>query len=410
MKPLDTTHFQSLDNELVSITQNFLLLSPLSWPKETMIQFLDSFARGNLSLPNVEYPKLEFHDKITALNAYIAKLQNEDTPVYQFLRMTAESYLYAYEILQGIGTKSVTTYSKLLYGSPNDTLTGYKRSSIDIARYFVRVVEDYHCSTENTQQLFTASQFKTLLEERINETFPTNTITVTIDNAISARATAGSNYVKIRAGANFSYNDLDQLFHHEVMTHTLTYINGRRQPLLKTLGYNAPRTASTQEGLAVFSEYINSSIELHRLRRIALRILAIDMAEEGADFIELFRFFQDHGQNTEESYYSAMRIFRGGIPQGGIVFYKDNIYLSGLIEIGSFLKKAMHSGFIHDIALLFCGKLTTDDVLLLKPMSEQGLIIDPEYLPAWATNSSTLASHLAINDLTERFKLEELEE
>lgn len=145
-------------------------------------------------------------------------------------------------------------------------------------------------------------------------------------------------------------------------------------------------------------------MDLVRLNRIALRIIAINMAEEGADFIDLFKFYRKHGQNDEESYHSAMRIFRGGVGEGGIVFYKDNVYLKGLIQVSSFLKKSMHAGKIHDIELLFCGKLTTTDIKRLEPLFEADHIVNPAYLPDWATQNSQLAAHLAFNDLTERFK------
>ncbi len=371
--------------------------------------FLKSAAENNLKLPKVSYPATDYQENIAELSTYIKKLGKDDHPAIHFLRETAQSYLDAYRILQGIGTDDVTEFSKKLYGSPKDTLPGYKRQNSDIARYFLRVVEDYKCTVSDEPLIYSASSFRKALLKKISSQIDPSIdpISVNIDNMITARAAAGSNYVKLRKGARFSENDLDQLFHHEVMIHTLTYINGRKQPLLKTLGYNAPRTTATQEGLAVFAEYINLSIELVRLKRIALRIIAIDMAEKGSDFIDLFSFYREHGQNDEESYYSSMRIFRGGKPEGGIIFYKDNVYLRGIIEVGSFFKQAMHQGFIHDITLLFCGKLTTQDVLSLKPMAEEGLIIDPAHMPDWAKNSGQLAAHLALNDITERFNIEE---
>lgn len=404
---MENQQIVKLDQELVNIVQDFLFLSPLSWPKDAMSNFLKAFKKGNLRLPKIDLAPVDCSRKIAALDQYIKKIGYDDDPILTFLRETALSYLQAYQIIQGQGTPAVTDHSKALFGSPKDKLTGYKRSNLDIADYFIRVVEDYRCAIDNAPHPYGAGEFKRLLEKRIKSVIKDDQISVTIDDGITARATAGSNYVKIRKGARFSENDLDQLFHHEVMIHTLTYINGRKQPLLKTLGYNAPRTTATQEGLAVFAEYINSSIELDRLKRIALRIVAIDMAESGADFIDVFRYFHRHGQNAEESYLSAMRIFRGCKPEGGQVFYKDNVYLSGLIEVSAFMKTAMHQGFIHDIALLFCGKLTANDVLQLKPAAEEGLIADPTYVPSWARNSSELAAHLAINDLTERFRDEE---
>lgn len=398
---------EKLDTELVGIIKDFLLLGPLSWPKEAMNKFLTNADKGNLTLPDVTYPTVDYSGKISALTSYLKKLGKDDHPAISFLRDTADSYLDAYRILQGVGTSDVSEFSRKLYGSPKDYIHGYERRNVDIARYFLRVVEDYKFNVTDEPLVYNASQFKDALAKNVADSIDPNSdpISITIDSNITARATAGSNYVKIREGAMFSKSDLNQLFHHEVMIHTLTYINGRKQPFLKTLGYNAPRTTATQEGLAVFAEYINSSIDLVRLRRIALRIIAIDLAEKGADFIDLFKFFRKHDQNEEESYYSAMRIFRGGTAKGGIVFHKDNVYLKGLIEVGSFLKEAMHQGKIHDIALLFCGKLTIGDIASLQPLFKSDHIIDPKYMPDWAKRSSELAAHLAFNDLTEQFKI-----
>ena len=398
------THIAALDAELTEIVSEFLLLTPLSWPRKAMRQFLSAYEKDKLVMPQVEYSKADYAGQIRALKKFLAKLGVSDEPVLGFLRDTAESYLHAYYILQGVGSNAVTEYSELLYGSPGDELLGYGRSNVDVAEFFIRVVDDYELVLDEEPVCYSAAQFKRLLQRQIKQSLGAGLIDVAVDEDISARATAGPNYVKVRKGARFSENDLEQLFHHEVMIHVLTYINGRAQPVLSTLGCNAPRTTATQEGLAVFAEYISSSLALERLKRIALRILAIDKAEQGADFIELFSFFKDQGQSAEESYYSAMRIFRGGDPRGGIIFYKDNVYLRGLLEVSAFLKRAMHEGFIHDIALLFCGKLTTGDVVKLKDAAEQGIIVDPIHIPRWAKASSELAAHLAINDLAEQFK------
>ena len=38
------------------------------------------------------------------------------------------------------------------------------------------------------------------------------------------------------------------------------------------------RTLTTQEGLATFAEVITGSMDIHRLKRLALRTVAIEMA------------------------------------------------------------------------------------------------------------------------------------
>lgn len=396
-----------LDSELVAIIRDFLILTPLSWGKEVQRDFLREARRGNLVLPRVEYARLDYTDKIAALKAFLKKTGKGQHPALVFLRETAESYLSAYHILSGVGTPAVSEYSRQLYGAPRDYVSGYKRRNLDVAKYFLRVAGQYHLVVEDEPLIYSAARLRSVLKKRIAECIDTacDPVTVTVDDHIAARASAGPNYVKLRKGTRYSENDLLQLLHHEVFTHTLTYINGRKQPMLKALGYAAPRTTATQEGLAVFSEYINRSIELVRLKRIALRIIALDMAERGADLVDLFRFFREHGQDVEESYFSAMRLLRGGYPKGGVVFFKDNIYLSGLIAVEGFLKQKMHSGNVHDIALLFAGKLTVEDVERLHLLREEGMVATPSYLPDWARKSGELAAHLAFNDLTERFRV-----
>jgi uncharacterized protein (TIGR02421 family) len=404
----DLEQITYLDRELVAIIQDFHILQPLSWPLETQQLFLAEAKKGNYILPEVTYAKQDCYDKIHVLRAYIKKLGKDDHPAVCFLRDTAESYLVAHYILQGIGTEAVSEYSAILYGSPKQKVGGYKRSNIDVAKYFLRVVDQYQATVRDEPLIYSAEEFRRLLQERVWEWIDPerDPVQITLDDKIAARAASGSNYVKIRRDARFSEVDLLQMLHHEVFTHTLTYINGRKQPVLSCMGYSSPRITATQEGLAVFAEYINLSIELVRLKRIALRIVALDMAGKGANLIDLYQFFKQNGQNAEESYYSAMRTFRGGFPKGGVVFYKDNVYIRGLIEVEGFLKQAMHLGLVHDIAILFAGKLTTGDVIRMNPLIEQGYIIPPSYMPKWASRSGELAAHLAFNDITERFKLD----
>jgi uncharacterized protein (TIGR02421 family) len=396
-----------LDRDLVEIMQGFTILTPLSWPKEAMDYFLSDIGNNEFKMPKIVYPKVDYSDKVQHLTSYISQIGNNDHPAIRFLSSTAESYLDAYLILQGAGTKDVTKYSRKLYGGPDDLMPGYEKKNLEIAEYFLKVVNDYKFNMPEEPLIYNAQQFCDALMIEVEKIIDQkkDPIQIKVDDSISARAAAGSTYVKIRKGARFSEADLKQLLHHEVAVHTLTYINGRRQPVLKSLGYSSPRTTATQEGLAVFAEYVNISIDLVRLKRIAQRIIAINMAEQGANFIDLFKFYSNNGQNNEESYYSAMRIFRGGVPEGGIIFYKDNVYLSGLIEVEAFLTTAMHNGNIHDISLLFSGKLTAADATNLKEFAKEGYIVDPEYLPPWAQKSSELAAHLAFNDLTEKFKL-----
>lgn len=132
------------------------------------------------------------------------------------------------------------------------------------------------------------------------------------------------------------------------------------QPYLTLLSCGAARTIATQEGLATFSEVITGVIDLKRITRVALRILAIDMALQGANFVDIFTLLLESGQSPKESYWSSARIFRGGFPDSNIVFTKDAVYLNGLFKKPSFFRWALLYEKLNLIHLLFCGKLTIE--------------------------------------------------
>ena len=179
--------------------------------------------------------------------------------------------------------------------------------------------------------------------------------------------------------------------------HTLTAINGRAQPHLTTLSLGSPRTTATQEGLAVFAELITGSIDVDRLKRIALRVIAIDMALNGADFVQIFEYFLQNKLTQNESFTSTQRIFRGGDPRGKVVFTKDSVYLDGLLHAHSFFRWAMKNVKLDLAKILFAGRMTFDDAEKLAPFAASGLIARPKYLPPWLSQVPTLGGYLAFS-------------
>ncbi len=89
---------------------------------------------------------------------------------------------------------------------------------------------------------------------------------------------------------------------------------------------------------------------LHRnpacLKRLANRVIAIKMAENGADFCELYSFFRERGVSDEpfEAFESARRVVRGGRVEGGAPFTKDAIHLGGLLDVHNYLRTAVRTG------------------------------------------------------------------
>jgi uncharacterized protein (TIGR02421 family) len=242
-----------------------------------------------------------------------------------------------------------------------------------------------------------AEMFAQRLQAAIDLFFTDDRVEVVIDPALPSKAIAGSKRVRLRAGAMFSELDLNQLLEHEACVHSATMLNGRQQKNLRVLALGAPRTTRTQEGIAVLAELITMSMDVSRLRRIALRIKAVAMALNGADFIEVFRSFLAAGQTEEESYQSTVRCFRGGDVTGKAVFTKDTVYLKGMMEVYAFLATCIHSDRPELALALFAGRQTLGDVVELAPYFDDGFLQLPRYVPAWARDLRRLASVFACN-------------
>ena len=183
----------------------------------------------------------------------------------------------------------------------------------------------------------------------------------------------------------FSNNDVSQLVNHEAQIHVATSLNGLAQDDLRILAASHPGTTKTQEGLAVFAEFITGSMDLDRFQRLVDRVIAIQMAIDGADFLEVYQYFLERtGGAQEQAYENTRRVFRGGVLTGGAPFTKDIVYLDGLIRVHNFLRTLVSAGRADCLRLLFCGKIDLEDLPVLGHFSEQGVCRPPVFLPDWA--------------------------
>ena len=80
----------------------------------------------------------------------------------------------------------------------------------------------------------------------------------------------------------------------------------------------------------MFSEYISGVVDANRLRRLSARNIAINLAIEGADFLDVYRFFIERTGSEDQAFENARRVFRGGVLTGGVPFTKDIVYSTAL--------------------------------------------------------------------------------
>ena len=404
----DIAHHAALDARMAKAAKSIRLLSLVSWPASEQQTFLADYAQGKAKLPAYQYPKHDFSDARREFEAIIAAADPAH-PLGIYLIESARSWSVAAELLENLGTPRVTELSVALFGKPEHTLPG-GATTREAANHFIAIANelDRELLDPSEQVAISATSLSLQLQAALDDYFDGRVITVELDPDLIAKAAAGATRIRLRAGAEFSDYDRHQLLQHEAFVHSLTALNGQQQAVLPSMALSSPRTTATQEGLATFAEQITGSIDIERMKRVSLRIEAVAMALEGADFLQVFCYFLDAGQNETESFTSAQRVFRGVPTAGGNAFTKDTVYLRGLIGVHTFFRWALKHRKLRLCRMLFAGKMTLADVQRFEPLFDSGDLLPPRWLPEWVERANGLAGMLAFSLFANRIRLEQI--
>lgn len=387
---------------LAVLARQVRVLGTLSWGGETIERFVEDFRRGRVALPEPDLVAPDLSSVRSQLDAICESVDAED-PLGAFVARTARSYERAAAMLEAAGQPSFSAISSEIYHHPRDPVVGTDLDHLTLARYLLTLTDGLRStlSDEEERLCISAEAVCEDLRSRVEGVFPEGSLAIEVDPHLASKAAASGTRVRIRGRTCFSTADIDQLAEHEIFVHAATQQNGQAQPVLRALALGAPRTTATQEGLATFAELMTGSMDLNRLRRIALRVEAVDRALSGADFIEVFRFFVDSGQSNDESARSAMRVFRGGDVRGGIALTKDCVYLQGLVSVHTYVRDTIAQGRLELLERIFVGRLTIADVFSLEPAFSKGQIAPPVIRPSWLSDprrvAATLAFSVAVN-------------
>jgi uncharacterized protein (TIGR02421 family) len=408
--PAELQHYAELDRRLLAAVRPIHILPTVAWPASLENRLIEAYGQGRFSLPEAQYQRPDLaatRAELAAIEAASGGDAADADPIGVYLMRTAESWRIAAEMLEAVGTAGFTAPSIALYGRPGDPIPGSDRSNLDAAHYFVELSDELGADLGDSDIVadIPAETLRADLARTLDDFFGAGRIAVEVDPELTAKAAAGATRIRLRGGTEFNEYDRHQLLAHEAFVHSLTALNGREQPLLGSLARTSPRVTATQEGLAVFAELMSGAIDIARLKRVSLRILAIDMALNGADFVEVYKFFSSCGQNVADSFHSTQRVFRGVPLTGGSAFAKDNVYLSGLLAVHTFFRWALKQRRMDLLRYLFAGKLTLHDVLSLEPHFASGVLLPPRWLPPWMQHTHGLAGKLAFSLFANRIRM-----
>ncbi len=406
MNKSDSEHIIKISDQLYTASKSIRILRNINWPATVRKEFL---ASGGTKLPQVTYPSIDPKPIILEIDK-ARKLIPESSLVKNWAHGIADTLHNSALMISKLGQAEFYTYSQKLYGSPRQMLPDQKNNSLDLANHFEKMyfnINKLGIDSHSTSDLG-AEVVQARMKEEVDRMFGPDAPEVIIDADVSSKAIAGRRRIRIREDALFSDMDIDQLIHHEAFIHVATSINGHNQDKLKILSASHPGTTKTQEGLAVFAEYITGHLDLDRLRRLSDRILAIQMAIDGADFIEVYRFYLEHTGNKEIAFENSRRVFRGGVMTGGAPFTKDIVYLDGLLNVHNFLRTVVSDGRADVLPLLFVGKLDLEDMAEMVQFKKLGLLNAPKYLPPWIKDVRFLLTYLAYSSFLNNVELNDM--
>ncbi|EYF03388.1 Hypothetical protein CAP_5581 [Chondromyces apiculatus DSM 436] len=386
------------------------VLEGIAWPRDVEERF---FAEGEARLPEVTYsPDREALRKRIAELDELLRSVDGDHPVLAWLRDCIRSQIEGAELLNAAGTRDFHTRSCALYGSASSSFFGGQLRNRDLAEHLAArmTIHGWDEASDPHDEPLNAPALRDFLASRIAARRPALDVEVTLDPRITAKVVAGMTRVRIRPDATFTPREAEGLWVHEVETHALTAHNGAAQPVLTFLRSGGPRSTRTQEGLALFAELYHRTLSIGRLVRLATRVRLVDMAEQGASFLDLYRFLREQGSERRDAYFDAQRVCRGGLVEGGAPFTKDACYLGGLLEVYAFLAAVLRGGLRDEVELLVCGRLALDDIAALSALRATGAVVRPRYLPEWLRAWDTLLPFFAFTSFMDGIDLDPVEQ
>ncbi len=413
------TIVRGLSDRIVEAQTPVRVLDAVKWDDATRQAF---FAAKGRELPQIDRAyyegrplafdssakKQEFQD----IERDITRQLGQFNPVGQIMRRMCKEYRMVIRMLEARGTPDFGMISQELYGAASDAFHAGDPTLADLGLMlsdYLNNIADRGDLRDEPKNL-TAPQAVELLQKRLDVVFGEGegVIRVFESDGILADAAAGADYIKIRSDALFNERDVRALEVHEGLVHVGTTLNGQNQPICTFLAKGPPSSTVTQEGLAILTEVIAFASYPTRLRKLTNRTRAIHMAEEGADFLEVFAFFREQGYGDDESYSNASRVFRGSTP-AGLPFTKDLSYLKGFIMIYNYIQLAVRKGQLEQIPLLFCGKTTLEDMRTLRQLVDEGMVVPPKYLPPQFQDLNALSAWMCFSNFLNHLSLDRIE-
>ncbi len=343
-------------NRLVGKIELLSYVNPINIEKEKHRFFASRYSEN----PTFKYPKLRFNPYKLHRLFFSQRLERiEDPDIAELYEDIVYYYANMIQCIDTIGGGKKFYYNSLrAYGTP-------KERDVRNARFILHF-EDEPPSNDMIPAFDAQDAWRYFEDYSAHYDFPLH-IKLATHIAAEAMVSNSSRSLLIKKNAIFSENQLKTLANHEIGVHLVTTFNGLNHPL-KIFSNGFPKNVETQEGLAVFSEYMSGALTLKRLKELAYRVIAVDSLIKGYSFSDTFDLIHNQYKlNRDDAFTITLRVHRGG------GFTKDHLYLTGLKKVYDY-----HSTG-QDLGLLLTGKVNMDYAGRIKKLQALGLANDSKY-------------------------------
>lgn len=358
----------AIDRELARVSDTFRFLLDLT-PVDVEAN-REAFLHDGATEPSFTYRQLE--DELAVVRTVLDSVMVadvEDPTFGHLLRAKHREIELHLDMLAARGTDDFLPLSIELYGTVAPGLLDHAQSILE------RIAAP---GASRAERRIDAHRFATLAEAELahyRRVDPDIGVHVEVRPDASGIMVSGGDLI-VGAAARLPGARADALLQHEIGTHLLTYVNGTDQPI-RLMATGLAGYEETQEGLAIFAEYLVGGLSPERLRQLAGRVVAVHHMVTGASFAEVYERLVATGFSRSGAFTTTMRAFRSG----GLT--KDAIYLRGLLDL---LEHLARGGTLD---LLWLGKFSLTDLPLVGELADRGLLHEPKLLPRYLADPAT---------------------
>ncbi|NWJ52060.1 MAG: flavohemoglobin expression-modulating QEGLA motif protein [Bacteroidetes bacterium] len=348
-----------IDHDIYNLLKNIEVLAVVN-PINTGIEKNKFFKNKFSEIPNFKYNPIRINSFNLKQQLLSIPLQDiQDVSIRNLYKSVINSYFDKIDMISSLNTDKFLYNSLRYFGRPS-------KKDLQNASYIL-LLPDIPEEAKK-QPVFDAktamSRFKEELDDYGLEA------KIELSNLVISQVMVlnSKRSILIHPQATFNRKELLALLEHEIGIHMLTTINSTFQQL-KIFNIGLPVNTLTQEGMAILAEYLSGNLTLHRLKKIAFRVIVVDQMCSGADFIECFNLLKNEYSVEQNAAFNIVtRVFRGG------GFTKDYLYLSGFVQVLRFWEEQ------NDLIPLLVGKTSLQFYNIIEEMIGREMISPPKYI------------------------------